>query len=242
MSDQKIKTAAGKVPLNLIPLRACKGASRVFQHGGVKYALGNFLTAEDTDVANRYVGAFFRHVADTQGLDGLFDVNAMGKLDDESGLPEIDHALCGLIMLRAILTKRGILPEDPGVSKLVASAGTDREPRDVSAPSLEPDDPAAIARANRSRRPDGPGDPGTLGPRFVVMRAEDVPPGAVAEGFAERHFDVDPRKELARSAAECERGLRLFVNDFARGDCRPKPGTSWAWAIVDTRPEEGGTR
>lgn len=235
MSDQKIKTAAGKVPLNLIPLRACKGASRVFQHGGVKYVLGNFLTAEDTDVANRYVGAFFRHIADTQGLDGLFDVSAMGKLDDESGLPEIDHALCGLIMLRAILTKRGILPEDPGMSKLVAAVGTDREPRDVSAPSLEPDDPAAIARANRSRRPDGPGDPGPLGPRFVVVAASET---------GDRPAEFGPFGWCTAWAGHYNRGSRhghaLREDELFSPQAYSRDSHYDTHAIVDTRPEEGG--
>jgi hypothetical protein len=118
-ADLKIKTAADKVPLNLIPLGALKGVARVFQHGAAKYAPGNFLLATDADAANRYVGALLRHVADAQRPDGLFDLESLKHLDVESGLPEIDHALASLIMLRAQLVERGALPADPGVSKLV---------------------------------------------------------------------------------------------------------------------------
>lgn len=140
MSDLKIKQAAGKVPLNLIPLSALKGAARVFQHGAFKYEAGNFLLATDDDVGNRYVGGFLRHVSDAQRPDGLFDLATLAALDVESGLPEIDHAICGLIMLRAILAKRGALPADPGLSKLLRT-----EPVDVHAPSVFPEgDPGAI--------------------------------------------------------------------------------------------------
>lgn len=115
MSDQKIKTAAGKPALNLVPLRALKGASRVFTYGGKKYAVGNFLKAAMEDGAGgRYIGAELRHMSDLQGLDGQFTPESLAGLDPESGLPHIDHMLCGLIMLRSIMIKDGVLAEDPG--------------------------------------------------------------------------------------------------------------------------------
>lgn len=114
MSDQKIKAASGKCPLNLIPLSAVKGAARVFGYGAKKYAAGNYLTADDDEIGNRYVGGFLRHISDAQRPDGLYDLASLAALDAESGLPEIDHALCGLMMLRALLIKRGALPADPG--------------------------------------------------------------------------------------------------------------------------------
>lgn len=112
--DAKIKTALGKVPLNLLPLSALKGAARVFGYGAKKYALGNFHTADDSEIANRYVGGCLRHLADCQRPDGLFDWNSVAALDKESGLPELDHAICGLLMLRALAVKHGALPADPG--------------------------------------------------------------------------------------------------------------------------------
>lgn len=122
MADEKIKTAALKVPLDMIPLQALKGAARVIQHGGVKYKPGNFLKAMIADGAiSRYAGAWLRHMADMQDLDGQWLLN-FTHLDEESGLPEIDHLLTGIIMARAILIKEGRLPADPGLSKLVTAA------------------------------------------------------------------------------------------------------------------------
>lgn len=113
-ADFKISTAEKKVPLNLIPLRALKGSARVFQYGVKKYAKGNFLKAMVADGAfERYVGGLLRHLAATQGLDGIYS-DDIAAVDEESGLPEIDHMICGLIMLRGILTKEGVLAEDPG--------------------------------------------------------------------------------------------------------------------------------
>ena len=115
MSDQKIKAASDKVPMNLLPLRALKGVARVFGYGARKYAAGNFLTADDDKIGDRYSGGLLRHLAAAQRPDGLFDLESLAAIDDESGLPEIDHGICGLIMLRALLIKRGALSEDPGI-------------------------------------------------------------------------------------------------------------------------------
>lgn len=114
MPDQKIKTAAGKVPLNLVPLGALKGAARVFAYGAQKYAKGNWYTATDDEFGERYVGGALRHLAAAQQPSGVFDLQSLTWVDEESGLPEIDHMICGLLMLRGLLTKRGALPEDPG--------------------------------------------------------------------------------------------------------------------------------
>lgn len=115
--DQKIKTAAGKIPLDLVPLRSLQGAARVFAYGSRKYAKGNWYRATDDDFGNRYVGGMLRHLCDAQQPDGSFDFSSLASLDVESGLPEIDHMLCGLIMLRGLLIKRGALAADPGVGK-----------------------------------------------------------------------------------------------------------------------------
>lgn len=114
MSDQKIKRANGKVPLNLVPLGALKGAARVFGYGAKKYAPGNWYTADDLELCNRYAGALLRHLSDAQRPDGTFDLESLAALDHESGLPEVDHGLCGMIILRGLLIKMGALPADPG--------------------------------------------------------------------------------------------------------------------------------
>lgn len=138
MGDQKIKTAAGKIPMNLIPLRVLKGVARVFGYGAKKYAKGNWYTATDDDFTGRYPGGGLRHLADAQNLDGTFDFASLAKLDDESGLPEIDHLLCGLIMLRGLLIKRGILPEDPGVGFEPLKAPTVDPTAKVTWPPMSP--------------------------------------------------------------------------------------------------------
>lgn len=115
MSDQKIKQASDKCPLDLIPLASLKGPARVYGYGAKKYAAGNYYTADDDQIAQRYAGAALRHLASCQNPNGLYDMKSIAAIDPESGLPEIDHAICGLLMLRALATKHGALPADPGV-------------------------------------------------------------------------------------------------------------------------------
>lgn len=115
MSDQKIKQASDKCPLDLIPLASLKGPARVYGYGAKKYAAGNYYTADDDQIVQRYAGAALRHLASCQNPNGLYDMKSIAAIDPESGLPEIDHAICGLLMLRALATKHGALPADPGV-------------------------------------------------------------------------------------------------------------------------------
>ena len=111
--DKKIKTAAGKVPLQLIPLRALFGMARVRAYGDEKYAPGNWYMADDRDLAARYVGAALRHIEQMQHPCGLYTLESAAALDPESELPTIDHAICSLIMLRGLLIKLGMMPADP---------------------------------------------------------------------------------------------------------------------------------
>ena len=119
--DHKIKTAAEKPPLDLIPLRALTGPSRAFQHGEIKYEIGNYLRALDNAATcNRYSGAALRHLSGMQGLDGVY--SKPDAIDGESGLPHIDHLIASLLMLRSILIQSERLPEDPGQSRFVRDA------------------------------------------------------------------------------------------------------------------------
>jgi hypothetical protein len=114
-TDHKIAAAARKPSLGLIPIKALYGMARVFGYGASKYAPGNFLLATlDDGAGERYVSAALRHLADLQGLDGLYSAESLAAIDAESGLPHLDHALCGLLMLRAILIKEHALCADPG--------------------------------------------------------------------------------------------------------------------------------
>lgn len=114
--DQKIKQAASKVPLGLVPKRALVGAARVFGYGARKYAPGNYYSATLADGAGeRYISAALRHLSEMQEPNGLHTTESLASADPESGLPHIDHLLCGLMMLRSIMVKSGALPVDPGV-------------------------------------------------------------------------------------------------------------------------------
>lgn len=117
MADAKIKAASGKCPLDLVPLKSLKGAARVFEYGDRKYVKGNWWEATDHEYVHRYVGAALRHLSSLQHASGTYDHSFCNVLDEESGLPEIDHIICGLLMLRGLLTKHGVLPEDPGLGK-----------------------------------------------------------------------------------------------------------------------------
>jgi hypothetical protein len=115
VSDQKIRTAAKKAALALIPWRFLLGVARVFMYGAKKYAPGNWYNATLEDGAGeRYVSAAQRHLSEMQHPSGLFTPESLAARDEESGYPHIDHAICGLIMLRGIMVKCGALPADPG--------------------------------------------------------------------------------------------------------------------------------
>lgn len=104
MTDSKIKAAAGKVDLTLLPLDIvgdCNdallnftGCARAFGYGAKKYARGNYLMAEDSpETFYRYVGAALRHHA------------AGDEKLDESGLPHWCHEQASLLMLLTIFLR-----------------------------------------------------------------------------------------------------------------------------------------
>ena len=121
MSDHKISTARLKPPIALIPLRALFGAARAFAYGVIKYAPGNFLNAslagdgkEDRGAGERYVSGAMRHLSDMQTPGGLWTPASLATRDAESGVPHIDMAIAGLLMLRSIMIKEAALDADPG--------------------------------------------------------------------------------------------------------------------------------
>lgn len=85
-----------KLRYDLYPLPAYEGCTKVLTFGAKKYAPNNWRLVEDGP--NRYYAALIRHLnaqkiyADS-GSKGL-------ALDDETGLPHLDHAQCCLIFLR----------------------------------------------------------------------------------------------------------------------------------------------
>lgn len=213
MTDQKIKSSADKPPLGMIPDSALTGAARVFGYGAVKYAPGNFLQASLEDGAGaRYISAARRHLAAMQQPNGLWSAESLGRLDDESGLPHIDHAICSLIMLRAIMIKDGALPEDPKAQAQTTNAevAEQRHCRDADGVNAEVD---------AARR----------GPRFVVKSRSECNEDTVGEIFELATFAAD-------YAARFNEGSAQLENDLHTVGSR-KAFSSWKWVVVDTQPE-----
>ena len=146
--DQKIKTANHKPPLAALPLQALIGPNRVAEYGGTKYQPGNYYCANLSDGAGpRYINAMLRHLAAMQQFNGLFTPVSLSALDPESGLPHIDHAVCGLMMLRSIMIKDGCLAADPWTDEFP----TERLVREVR-------NRAGASDIAPPPRPTGPGD------------------------------------------------------------------------------------
>lgn len=113
--DMKIKTAAGKPPLDLIPLSALVGIARVFGFGARKYERDNWKLAADEGAVSRYKGAILRHLA---GMEK--DPQA---IDEESGLPHVYHLGCSVVMLIGLLHLHHGMPQDPGEGNAPPVAG-----------------------------------------------------------------------------------------------------------------------
>ena len=90
------KHDGGKPRYDLYPLDAYEGCTRVLTFGAKKYADNEWKLVPDGE--KRYYAALVRHLnaqkeyADNGGKGHL--------LDEESGLPHLDHAQCCLIFLR----------------------------------------------------------------------------------------------------------------------------------------------
>ena len=128
MSDMKIKTAAGKPDLALIPLTALHGVARVFAYGARKYERDNWKLAADKDAPRRYMAAILRHLSAMQD-DPL-------ALDEESGLPHVDHLGCSVVMLRGLLNIHHGAQVDPGEGREPPA----KEPPDFQTGAREPAD------------------------------------------------------------------------------------------------------
>jgi hypothetical protein len=86
----------GKLRYDLYPLKAYEGCTRVLTFGANKYTPNGWRSVPDAN--NRYYAALIRHLnAQKEYLDN----GGIGlALDEESGLPHLDHAQCCLIFLR----------------------------------------------------------------------------------------------------------------------------------------------
>lgn len=97
-SKAGLKYDNGKTRYDLYPLDAYKGCADVLTFGAAKYTPNGWKSVPDGK--NRYYAALIRHLnAQKEHLDNG------GKglaLDEESGLPHLDHAQCCLVFLREI--------------------------------------------------------------------------------------------------------------------------------------------
>lgn len=79
-----------KPDYTLLPLADLEGVVRVLEHGAEKYDRHNWRKVENGE--QRYLAAALRHLAE--------DLESPGSLDEDSGLPHLDHAICSLIFVR----------------------------------------------------------------------------------------------------------------------------------------------
>lgn len=84
--NQKIKADADKLMLELIPPSAIFALGRVLTYGAKKYGSNNWQQVEQ----ERYVGALLRHLY--AFVDGE-------EIDQESGLPHLEHVLTNAVFL-----------------------------------------------------------------------------------------------------------------------------------------------
>ena len=82
-----MKFDAGKLRYSLVPPSAIEGLAEVLTYGAKKYKPNNWQKVEDTD---RYVDALYRHLEAWRNGE---------KLDEESGLSHLKHALTNVAFL-----------------------------------------------------------------------------------------------------------------------------------------------
>lgn len=99
ISKGGVKLDAGKCMVELVPTDVVLGWADVLTFGAMKYAARNW---EKGMAWSRPFGAALRH---------LFKWWSGERLDPDSGLPHLDHAICNLGFLSAY-EKRGVGEDD----------------------------------------------------------------------------------------------------------------------------------
>ena len=93
MSDKFVKNDSSKVNLAILndTSKALEEVAKVMEYGANKYSRMNWSKVDNTE---RYIAATYRHLmlGYTQGE----------KLDDESNLSHLAHAVCSLLFLLEI--------------------------------------------------------------------------------------------------------------------------------------------
>lgn len=83
-----IKHDAGKAQWHLLPWSAVASVVAVLEYGARKYSADNWQRV--VDPGERYFSAALRHLVAWRGGE---------RLDPESGLPHLAHAVCSLLFL-----------------------------------------------------------------------------------------------------------------------------------------------
>ena len=96
-TEPGVKHDGGKLRYDLYPINAYKGCTEVITFGANKYTDNGWKTVRPK---SRYYAALMRHLLaqlewEEAGHRGL-------AIDEESGLPHLDHAQCNLIFYREI--------------------------------------------------------------------------------------------------------------------------------------------
>ncbi len=82
------KFDSGKLRFSLLPWEPIRGVIKVLEFGAAKYQIDNWMHV--ADARRRYFDAAMRHLVAWQEGE---------KLDSESGLPHLHHAICYLLFL-----------------------------------------------------------------------------------------------------------------------------------------------
>jgi hypothetical protein len=93
INDNELKADQGKLRYDLIPVTALEGIAEIFTYGSKKYDEFNWFKSVQP---MRYYAAAMRHIMALQ---------KGTKIDPESGLKHIDHAIVSLIMYRELTEK-----------------------------------------------------------------------------------------------------------------------------------------
>ena len=88
MSNQEAKADAGKLQLTMVPTGIIRAIARIRVYGNQKY--GSPDNWKDVEPA-RYRDAAYRH--------WLAYLDDPGGVDEESGLPHLDHLACNIAFL-----------------------------------------------------------------------------------------------------------------------------------------------
>lgn len=88
MGDQTIKADAGKLRLSLVPTEIIRAVARVREYGVNKYGASESWKSVEAD---RYKDALLRHI--------LAYIDEPCGVDEESGLPHLEHVACNVAFL-----------------------------------------------------------------------------------------------------------------------------------------------